>query len=32
MIIPYWILKVAAALVDTPLCYLGVSWMKKSTD
>lgn len=28
MIIPYWILKVAFAVVDTPLVYLGVKWFK----
>jgi len=29
LIIPYWLLKVIVALVDTPLCYLGVKWLKK---
>ncbi|MBC8501332.1 MAG: queuosine precursor transporter [DPANN group archaeon] len=29
LIIPYWLFKVAFALIDTPLCYLGVKWLKK---
>jgi uncharacterized integral membrane protein (TIGR00697 family) len=29
LIIPYWLFKVLFALLDTPLCYLGVWWMKK---
>ncbi len=29
MIIPYWMLKVVFAFLDTPLCYLGVHWLKK---
>lgn len=29
LIIPYWLLKVVMALFDTPLVYLGVSWLKK---
>jgi|TARA_B100002003_G_C14104389_1_gene531193 uncharacterized integral membrane protein (TIGR00697 family) len=29
MIIPYWLLKVGFAVVDTPLVYLGVKWLKK---
>jgi len=28
LIIPYWIFKVVFAIVDTPLCYLGVRWLK----
>lgn len=28
MIIPYWFLKVCVALLDTPLVYLGVKWLK----
>ncbi len=28
LIIPYWIFKVAFALLDTPLCYIGVRWLK----
>ncbi|MBN2042237.1 MAG: queuosine precursor transporter [Candidatus Aenigmarchaeota archaeon] len=30
LIMPYWILKVFVALCDTPLCYLGVRWLKNS--
>jgi uncharacterized integral membrane protein (TIGR00697 family) len=30
MIIPYWVLKLGFALVDTPFCYLGVKWLRKS--
>ena len=29
LIIPYWIFKVLFALIDTPLCYLGVKWLSK---
>ncbi|MGE4454556.1 MAG: queuosine precursor transporter [Sphaerochaeta sp.] len=29
LIIPYWLFKVLFALIDTPLCYLGVKWMAK---
>ncbi|MFP4400487.1 MAG: queuosine precursor transporter [Candidatus Woesearchaeota archaeon] len=29
MIIPYWLLKVLFAIIDTPLCYLGVKWLKR---
>ncbi len=28
LIIPYWVFKVVFAIVDTPLCYLGVKWLK----
>jgi len=28
MIIPYWFLKVLFALCDTPLCYIGVRWLR----
>ncbi|MGM5484621.1 MAG: queuosine precursor transporter [Nanobdellota archaeon] len=28
LIIPYWILKIVVAAIDTPLVYLGVWWMK----
>ncbi len=29
LIIPYWIFKILFAVLDTPLAYLGVWWMKK---
>ena len=29
MIIPYWLLKVSIAILDTPFVYLGVRWLKK---
>jgi len=29
IIIPYWLAKVVFAIVDTPLVYLGVWWLKK---
>ncbi len=29
LIFPYWAFKVLFALLDTPLCYLGVYWLKK---
>jgi queuosine precursor transporter len=27
LIFPYWFFKVAFALLDTPLCYIGVRWL-----
>jgi len=32
MIWPYWLLKVGFAVLDTPLCYLGVFWIKSGKD
>ena len=29
LIIPYWLFKIAFALIDTPLVYWGVKWLKK---
>ncbi|MFP4005789.1 MAG: queuosine precursor transporter [Candidatus Hadarchaeia archaeon] len=29
LIIPYWALKIVVALFDTPLVYLGVSWLRR---
>jgi len=29
LIFPYWLFKVAFAFLDTPLVYIGVSWLKK---
>lgn len=29
MIIPYWLLKVLLAIIDTPFLYIGVRWLKK---
>ncbi len=29
LIIPYWLFKVLFALIDTPLCYLGVWWARR---
>ncbi len=29
LIIPYWLFKIAFAVLDTPLVYLGVKWLKK---
>jgi len=29
LIIPYWIVKMVFAAIDTPFCYLGVKWLKK---
>ncbi len=29
LIIPYWLFKIAFAILDTPLVYLGVKWLKK---
>lgn len=31
LIIPYWIFKIIFALIDTPLCYLGVRWLKNES-
>ena len=28
LIIPYWLFKVLFALLDTPICYLGVRWLR----
>ena len=28
LIIPYWLIKVFFAILDTPFCYLGVRWLK----
>ncbi|UCD12978.1 MAG: queuosine precursor transporter [Thermoplasmatales archaeon] len=30
LIIPYWLVKVLFAILDTPFCYLGVRWLKGS--
>ncbi len=30
LIIPYWLFKIAFAILDTPLCYLGVKWLRKN--
>jgi uncharacterized integral membrane protein (TIGR00697 family) len=32
LILPYWILKVVVALVDTPFVYMGVRWLKPRQD
>ena len=29
VIIPYWLAKVIVAMIDTPLAYLGVKWLRK---
>lgn len=29
LIIPYWILKCAMSILETPLVYLGVNWLRK---
>jgi hypothetical protein len=29
IILPYWLAKVIVAAIDTPLCYVGVKWLKK---
>ena len=29
LIIPYWLLKVLFAVIDTPFVYLGVKWLKR---
>lgn len=31
IVIPYWLAKVLIALLDTPLCYLGIWWLKRRT-
>ena len=28
LIIPYWLIKVLVAIIDTPFCYLGVKWLR----
>lgn len=32
LIIPYWLFKIAFALLDTPLVYAGVRWLKSGLD
>ncbi|MDR3200772.1 MAG: queuosine precursor transporter [Spirochaetales bacterium] len=32
LIVPYWLCKVILALVDTPLCYLLVHWLRRGTE
>jgi len=32
LIIPYWFSKILFAIADTPLCYLGVWWMRRGSD
>jgi len=29
LIIPYWLFKIAFAILDTPLVYAGIKWLKK---
>ncbi len=31
LIIPYWLLKCAMSVIETPLVYLGVRWLKEKT-
>lgn len=30
LILPYWLLKCSMSIIETPLVYLGVKWLKKS--
>lgn len=30
LIIPYWLLKCSMSIIETPLVYLGVKWLKKA--
>ncbi len=30
LILPYWAIKILFSLFDTPFCYLGVRWLKRS--
>lgn len=32
IIIPYWLAKVIVAILETPICYLWVNWLRKSKD
>ncbi len=32
LILPYWLLKCALSLIETPFVYLGVNWLKKDLD
>lgn len=32
LIIPYWLLKCAMSIIETPLVYLGVKWLKNDKD
>jgi len=31
VVLPYWLAKVVFAFLDTPLCYLGVRWLRRSS-
>lgn len=32
IILPYWLLKCAMSVIETPLVYLGVNWLKKDKE
>ena len=32
LIFPYWVFKIILALLDTPICYLGVKWFSEKKD
>lgn len=32
LIIPYWLLKCSMSIIETPLVYIGVKWLKKDTE
>ncbi|MFH1508763.1 MAG: queuosine precursor transporter [bacterium] len=32
LIIPYWLFKIAFAVIDTPFVYLGVKWLKEKEE
>ncbi len=32
LILPYWLLKIFFSIIETPLAYLGVRWLKTSTE
>ncbi|MFA7107951.1 MAG: queuosine precursor transporter [Sphaerochaetaceae bacterium] len=32
LIFPYWVFKIILALLDTPICYLGVKWFNEKKD
>lgn len=29
VVVPYWLAKVIFAIIDTPICYLGIRWLRK---
>ncbi|NCN23962.1 MAG: hypothetical protein GW945_00520 [Candidatus Pacebacteria bacterium] len=32
LILPYWLLKCALSVIETPLVYLGIKWLKSDIE